>query len=102
MPQFAVHRDRQRPNGPLLLDVQSDLIADLGTRVVVPLVVAEKRRIKPVEILMPEFKVDGKRYVMLTPQLAGISAADLGAKVCSLEDHRDTIVKALDLLITGI
>ena len=40
MPQFTVHRN---PNPgskaayPLLLDVQSDLLADLGTRVVVPL-----------------------------------------------------------------
>ena len=40
MPQFTVHRN---PNPgsktayPLLLDIQSDLMADLGTRVVVPL-----------------------------------------------------------------
>jgi toxin CcdB len=102
MPQFAVHRDRQRPKGALLLDVQSDLIADLGTRIVVPLVPGEQRRIKPVEILMPEFKIEGKRYLMLTPQLAGIPAADLGEQVFSLRDHRDSIVKAIDLLITGI
>jgi toxin CcdB len=102
MPQFGVYRDRQRPKGPLLLDVQSDLIADLGTRVVVPLVSAEQRRIASVEILMPEFKIEGKRYLMLTPQLAGIPTADLGEQVVSLRDHRDTIVKAIDLLITGI
>jgi toxin CcdB len=102
MPQFGVYRDRQRPKGALLLDVQSDLVADLDTRVVVPLVAAKNRRITSVEILMPEFEVDGQPYLMLTPQLAGIPAADLGEQVCSLKDHRDAIVKAIDLLITGI
>lgn len=102
MPQFTVHRDRQRPRGALLLDVQSDLIEGLGSRVVVPLVLAEKRRIKPARILMPEFTIDGKRYLMLTPQLAGIAAAELGEQVASLKDHRDAIIKALDMLITGI
>ena len=41
MPQFAVHRNRNaatRARYPLLVDVQSDLLAGMGTRVVVPLV----------------------------------------------------------------
>jgi toxin CcdB len=40
MPQFAVHRNTNpatRSSVPFLLDVQSDLIEELGTRVVVPL-----------------------------------------------------------------
>ena len=40
MPQFTVHRNQNREtvaNYPLLLDVQRDLLADLATRVVVPL-----------------------------------------------------------------
>ncbi len=41
MPQFAVYRNRNaatRARYPLLLDVQSDLLAGMGTRVVIPLV----------------------------------------------------------------
>ncbi len=40
MPQFAVYRNpnpETTADYPLLLDVQSDLIAELGTRVVVPI-----------------------------------------------------------------
>lgn len=40
MPQFAVYGNinpATRAAVPLLLDVQSDLLAELGTRVVVPL-----------------------------------------------------------------
>ena len=40
MPQFAVHRNRNaatKARFPLLLDVQTNLLEDLGTRVVIPL-----------------------------------------------------------------
>lgn len=40
MPQFAVHRNPNRATKaavPFLLDVQSDLLEELDTRVVVPL-----------------------------------------------------------------
>jgi len=43
MAQFSVHRNTNASTKaamPLLLDVQSDLIADLGTRVVAPLCLA--------------------------------------------------------------
>lgn len=105
MPQFSVYRN---PNPdtkaafPLLLDVQSDIIADLGTRVVIPLAPATTIKGKLIKTLIPVFDVDGKAYAMLTPQLAGISKKQVGAKVTDLAEHRDEIIAALDLLITGI
>lgn len=105
MPQFSVYRN---PNPdtkaafPLLLDVQSDLIADLGTRVVIPLAPATAMKGKLIKTLTPVFDVDGKPYAMLTPQLAGVSRKQVGAKVTDLGKHRDEIIAALDLLITGI
>jgi toxin CcdB len=105
MPQFSVHRN---PNPgtkaafPLLLDVQSDLIVDLDTRVVVPLCPASARKGQLIGTLTPVFEIDGKSYVMLTPQLAGISKNQVGAIVADLSLHRHEIVAALDLLMTGI
>jgi toxin CcdB len=105
MPQFTVHRN---PNPgskaacPLLLDIQSDLLADLGTRVVVPLCRASALKGKPMTTLTPIFEIEGKTYAMLTPQLAGVSGKDMAAAVADLREHRDEIVAALDLLITGI
>jgi toxin CcdB len=87
---------------PLLLDVQSDLIADLDTRVVVPLRLASAMNGQHVKILMPVFDIENDHYVMLTPLLAGISIRQLGAKLASLSHQRDDIIAALDLLITGI
>jgi toxin CcdB len=54
------------------------------------------------EALTPKLGVAGKEYVMVTPQLAGISMRELGAIVDTLSSERAKIISALDLLITGI
>lgn len=106
MPQFAVHRNRNaatKARFPLLVDVQTDLLEDLATRVVVPLTpstAAIKRG--AMHTLTPVCTVDGKAYLMLTPQLAGISAKELGPPLADLSHDRATILAALDLLFTGI
>lgn len=105
MPQFAVHRNANSATKsavPYLLDVQSDLIESLSTRVVVPLYPAAAMKGKTLRTLTPSFEIDGKQYVMVTPQLAGIPKKLLGAKVADLSTRRDEILAALDLLITGI
>jgi toxin CcdB len=106
MPQFTVHRNRNaatKARYPLLLDVQADLLENLGTRVVVPLTaasVATKRT--AMQTLTPLCTVEGKPYVLVTPQLAGIAARELGPPVADLSGERARILAALDLLITGI
>lgn len=105
MPQFSVHKNpnpESKAAYPYLLDIQSDLISDLDSRVVVPLASAAGMKGKAIKTLMPTFKIDGKNHVMVTPQLAGISKKQLGAVVCDLSALRDEIISALDLLITGI
>jgi toxin CcdB len=104
MPQFAVHRNRNaatRARYPLLLDVQSDLLAGMGTRVVVPLVVFSSLGASALTTLTPALTIEGERYAALTPQLAGIAASELGAVVADLSGERSSILAALDLLITG-
>lgn len=105
MPQFAVHRNPNpatKGTVPLLLDIQSDLIDRLQTRVVVPLFPVAAMKGKILKTLMPRFEIEGKQYVMVTPQLAGIAQKQMGAQVADLASHRNEIIAALDLLITGI
>jgi toxin CcdB len=105
MPQFDVYRNKNpgsRGLFPLLVDLQADLLSDLATRVVAPLATMTPGKSRLLGTLTPVLVVEGKRYVLLTPQLAGIAAKDLGARVTNLAAHRDDIVAALDLLITGI
>jgi toxin CcdB len=86
----------------LLLDVQSDLLDPLSTRVVVPLSTVANARDVVMKHLTPILTIDGKHYVMLTPQLAGVSARELGPSMGNVAAERDTVIAALDLLITGI
>ncbi len=106
MPQFAVHRNRNgatRARYPLLLDVQSDLLEDLRTRVVIPLTPASATTKRTsLQNLTPLCTVEGKEYLLLTPQLAGIAAKELGPAIADLSQDRQTIIDALDMLITGI
>ncbi|MBV8190922.1 MAG: CcdB family protein [Alphaproteobacteria bacterium] len=104
MVQFAVHRNKNpisQGSFPLLLDVQSDLLGELQTRVVIPLGKATSLGKKPISRLMPVFPFQGESYVLVTPLLAGIPRKELGAAVGTLADCRDAIISALDFLVLG-
>ena len=105
MPQFAVHRNPNpatRAAIPLLLDVQSELLETLNTRVVVPLYVPAALQDGTIATLMPRIEVHGEPYIAVTPELAGISKKSLGFQVSDVSHRRYDIIAALDLLLTGI
>lgn len=105
MAQFDVYRNgsaAQAKRIPFVVDVQSDLLEHLATRVVVPL--GDPRQIegKPAKILNPAFVIEGRKVVMLTPELAGVPRKALGQKLAALADRRAEIIAALDLTFTGV
>ena len=105
MAQFDVYRNTNpasKARLPYLLDVQSDLLETLSTRVVVPLCKPELLKGKMAERLNPVFEFEGRKLAMLTPELAGVSRKVLGECVGNLSGHRQVIIGALDLVITGI
>jgi len=106
MHQFGVYRNRNehtRALYPLLLNVQSDLIEETGTRVVVPMVPVQRGKRPPtISSLAPIVDVNGKAHVLAVPLLAATEVADLGAREADLSAERSTILTALDLLIFGI
>jgi toxin CcdB len=104
MAQFSVYRNRNarsKNTYPLLVDVQSNLLEELQTRVVIPLSKAAGLTRKPVSHLMPLVDFEESTYLVLTPQLAGIQRSELGPAIGSLAHNRDTILAALDFLLTG-
>lgn len=104
MAQFTVYRNknaRSKGTFPLLVDVQSELLDDLQTRVVIPLTRATALTKKPVDRLMPILKLEDEAYVLVTPQLAGIASKELGAASGTLAEHRDVILAAMDFLLAG-
>lgn len=104
MAQFDVYLNSNpasRKAIPYLLDVQTDLLDTLATRVVVPLVLAEEMGLAA-QTLNPKFRIKNTAVIMSTAELAGVSIRSLGDKVASLKGQRDEIIAALDLLFTGI
>jgi toxin CcdB len=105
MPQFTLYKNKNpksKVDIPLLLDIQSDLLGELNSRVVIPLCVKNNNSIRPITKLMPELLIDGKPFILMTPQLAGVSLKDLGTPAGNLKQYRNEIISALDLLITGV
>ena len=105
MPQFTVYRNKNPQTlsvVPFLLDVQNDLLSDLETRVVIPLRPVSAIKGKVLKPLMPVIEIEGERFVLLTPQMAGIPKGELGAPVIQVKHYRSEIIAAIDFLVTGI
>jgi toxin CcdB len=100
MAHFDVYRTRGAGIYPLVVDVQADVHARLGTRIVVPMV-PRARYTQPATQLTPIMKVRDDDYVALFPLMAAVPRASLGELVASLAAERATLIAALDLLITG-
>jgi toxin CcdB len=101
--QFDVYRNDNSETGdrfPFLVDVQAELFEDLQTRVVIPLAKADPASF-PMAYLTPTVSFDGLGYLLMTPQLAGISREELGMRAGSVADQQRTIATALDFLLRG-
>lgn len=104
MTQFAVYRNENTGSNedyPFLVDVQAEVLEELGTRVVIPLASATELTSFPTRYLTPVIGFQGKPYALLTPQLAGISRQELGPLAGSLADQERAISTALDFLLRG-
>ena len=101
--QCDVHTNPDNAFGhtPYLLDVQADLLSDLATRIVIPLIRTEAfgRRVSR---LHPQFVVEGEDVVMATHLLAAVRRGALGGRIMSLLDQREAIVEAIDVLWSGV
>jgi toxin CcdB len=98
MPRYDFHRNAQGEG--YLLDVQSDLLERLDTKVVVPLLPPDMAPL-PARRLNPVFTIDGKNHVMVTQFLSALMASELPAAEGNLSRHHDEIVAALDMLFQG-
>jgi len=100
MARFDVYRLAGRGEARFVLDVQADLLDELGTRVVVPLL-PQRTAPKPAKRLNPLFMVDDRPFVMMTQFMAAVPDRGLKKIVASLLPRQDEIAQALDLL-TGL
>jgi len=50
---------------------------------------------------MPTVELEGESYMLVTPQLAGVSRWDLGPHTGSVAAHSRAIFTAMDILLRG-
>jgi toxin CcdB len=87
---------------PYLLDVQSQLLDALDSRVVVPLRSLEHfPNVKLPTRLTPVLTVQGKACLLETPKMGAVPLRVLKSPVASLADRQAEITAALDFLFQG-
>ena len=96
--QFDLYR---LPDGALVVVLQSDLLDQLSTRVVAPLVPASSvqsvlQKLNPPVVL-------GEATYLFMPQLAAtLTLTELGTRLGSLSMLHDAFVRAIDALLSGL
>ncbi len=87
---------------PFLLDVQSDLLDGLDSRMVIPLrSLAYFPRVKLPTRLTPVLTIDGQDFLLETPKMGAIPKRALKSPVTSLATAQTQITAALDFLFQG-
>jgi toxin CcdB len=98
MAKFDVYR--LRGEDTLVVDCQADLLEDLVTRFVAPLL-PEIEVPCPMARLNPKFVIGGQSMIMVTHLASAVPLRELDARVASLFHEQDAIGDALDMLICG-
>ncbi len=105
MAQFWVYENTNRTTKqrvPYLLDIQSDLLDDLQTTVVIPLYFKAAIGNAAMTKLCPVLEIENNECVALTSQLAGVERKVLGKEIGGFSHYRTEIIAAVDFLISGI
>ena len=98
MARFDVYRMATAQG--FLLDVQTDLLSELSTRVVVPLLPLTNAPL-PAQRLNPVFDIENLEVLMATQFLAAVPESEFKEVVGNLEGFQNEISVALDMLFSG-
>ena len=104
MARFDVHANpgRHADSTPYLLDVQSDLLDGLDSRVVIPLRRRERFPAVPLaDRLTPTLSIAGAEFILETPKMGAVPRRALGAPLLSLAAEQERVTAAMDFLFRG-
>ena len=98
MPRFDIFENEG--GSGYLMDVQSDILSGLNTRVVVPLL-PQSSAPSPAQRLNPVFSIEGQELVMATQFIAAVPDSELHSCIGNFAEQQDEISSALDMLFLG-
>ena len=105
MTQYHAHRNKDaasQKSYPLVLEVQSRLLKDLATRVVLPMRKLASYGAKPISRLNPILQIDGVEYIVFAQQISVMPAQSIGASVADFSSQQHVIVAAVDCVLSGL
>ncbi len=104
MARFSVYQntDDHTKTTPYILDVQTDLLSGLNTRVVIPLRNSDRyQNLSTSQDLMPRLAIQGKEFILDTPRMAAIPSKHLKKEIANLRDQQHIVIAAIDRLFHG-
>lgn len=87
---------------PYLLDIQSNLLDQLRTTIVIPLSPSKVVAHFTISKLNPVMEIEGETYTAMLQDMAGVDRNQLGQAVCDLTHYRSEIIAAVDFVLSGI
>lgn len=105
MSQYHAHKNKDAASQkayPLVLEVQSRLLQDLATRVVLPMRKLSSYAAKPISRLNPVLQIEGVDYIVLAQQISVMPSQLIGASVADFSSHQHVIVAATDCVLSGL
>ena len=105
MEQFTLYRNENKNSKkayPYFVDVQSDLLEELNSRIVIPLSSQKTLNNINAKKLCPVIEINEGAFVLLTHQMTSVPRSALKNKITTLGQYRYDILGAIDLLLTGI
>ena len=103
--QFDIHANPvkgQRDAFPWCIDIQSDLLAMLPTRLVMPLTTQKHLPLKTPRRLCPAVSWEGQTFFALPQMTAPFRVKDLGPAMGNVRMASNDLVAALDAIISGV
>jgi toxin CcdB len=93
---------RMRDSYPFVVDIQSDLLKVLATRMVVPLAVTSLPATSLPRRLCPVLVVQGQSLMLVPFEAAPLDKRHLKSKLGSVRAHANGIVAAMDAVMSGV
>lgn len=103
--QFDVFENpspRMRDVYPYVVDVQSDLLSALATRMVVPLAVTALAAKELPRQLCPVITVSNQPLMLVPFEAAPLDKRVLKSEITSIRDRSHEIIAAMDAVLSGI
>lgn len=105
MPQFDVYRNpsaASREAVPFVVDIQSDLLGQLATRLTIPLGRAGASPGWAPRSLCPVLSFEGEKLQLLPHLAAAFRTRDLGRPIGSVQSQASVLVSSLDAAVSGV